>query len=83
MLNDLLLKSVYPTSFDLIYNKLYIMCVICSVIEKDYIESALVVESTISGDTMAIPLRAPLEAFHSFEAIQAMLINANLLAIMF
>tara|TARA_B000000477_G_scaffold122129_1_gene125678 strand:- start:2044 stop:2223 length:180 start_codon:yes stop_codon:yes gene_type:complete len=59
------------------------MCVICSVIEKDYIETALVVESTISGDTMAIPLRAPLEAFHSFEAIQAMLINANLLAIMF
>tara|TARA_B100000927_G_scaffold212206_1_gene172813 strand:+ start:144 stop:323 length:180 start_codon:yes stop_codon:yes gene_type:complete len=59
------------------------MCVICSVIEKDFIESALVVESTISGEAMTIPLRAPLEAFHSFEAIQAMLINANLLAIMF
>ena len=59
------------------------MCVVCNVIEKDYIESALLVESTISGETMAIPLRTPLEVFHSFEAIQSMLINANLLAIMF
>tara|TARA_B100000035_G_scaffold299444_1_gene294138 strand:+ start:176 stop:355 length:180 start_codon:yes stop_codon:yes gene_type:complete len=59
------------------------MCVVCNVIEKDYIESALVVKSTISGDTMAIPVRTPLEAFHSLEAIQSMLINANLLAIMF
>tara|TARA_Y100000992_G_scaffold115252_1_gene75431 strand:- start:1003 stop:1182 length:180 start_codon:yes stop_codon:yes gene_type:complete len=59
------------------------MCVLCNVIEKDFIESALAVQDTITGDTMTIPLRAPLETFHSFEAIQAMLLNANLLAIMF
>ena len=59
------------------------MCVVCNVIEKDFIDSALVVESTISGEAIMIPLRAPLEAFHSFDAIQAMLLNANLLAIMF
>jgi len=59
------------------------MCIVCNVIEKDFIESALAVESTITGEVMAIPLRAPVEAFHSFDAIQAMLLNANLLAIMF
>tara|TARA_Y100001970_G_scaffold259471_1_gene340459 strand:+ start:449 stop:628 length:180 start_codon:yes stop_codon:yes gene_type:complete len=59
------------------------MCIVCNVIEKDFIESALAVESTITGEAMAIPLRAPVEAFHSFDAIQAMLLNANLLAIMF
>ena len=60
-----------------------IMCVVCSVVEKDFIESALAVKSTVTGETMTIPLRAPLEAFHSFEAIESMLLNANLLAIMF
>ena len=59
------------------------MCVICSVIEKDFIESALVVESTITAEAMTIPLRVSVEAFHSFDTIQAMLLNANLLAIMF
>ena len=59
------------------------MCVLCNVIEKDFIESALAVKSTVTGETMTIPLRAPLEAFHSFEAIESMLLNANLLAIMF
>ena len=59
------------------------MCVVCSVVEKDFIEPALAVKSTVTGETMTIPLRAPLEAFHSFEAIESMLLNANLLAIMF
>jgi hypothetical protein len=59
------------------------MCVVCSVVEKDFIESALAVKSTITGESMTIPLRAPLEAFHSFEVIESMLLNANLLAIMF
>jgi hypothetical protein len=59
------------------------MCVVCSVVEKDFIESALAVKSTVTGESMTIPLRAPLEAFHSFEAIESMLLNANLLAIMF
>ena len=59
------------------------MCVVCSVVEKDFIESALAVKSTVTGETMTIPLRAPLEAFHSFEANESMLLNANLLAIMF
>jgi len=46
------------------------MCVVCtSLSQKDSIESALAVKSTINGETMTIPLRAPLEAFHSFEAI--------------
>ena len=59
------------------------MCVLCNVIEKDFIESALAVKSTITGESMTIPLRAPLEVFHSFESIESMLLNANLLAIMF
>tara|TARA_A100001011_G_scaffold36716_1_gene34826 strand:+ start:172 stop:354 length:183 start_codon:yes stop_codon:yes gene_type:complete len=60
------------------------MCVVCtSLSQKDSIESALAVKSTINGETMTIPLRAPLEAFHSFEAIEFMLLNANLIAILF
>ena len=59
------------------------MCVLCNVIEKDFIESALAVQDTITGESMTIPLRAPLEAFHSFEGIQSLLLNANLLAIIF
>ena len=59
------------------------MCILCNVIEKDFIESALAVQSTITGESMTIPLKAPIETFHSFEAIQAMLLNANLLAIIF
>tara|TARA_B100001057_G_C22428492_1_gene786487 strand:+ start:272 stop:451 length:180 start_codon:yes stop_codon:yes gene_type:complete len=59
------------------------MCVVCNVVENDFIESVLAVESTVSGDSMFIPLRTPLEAFHSFDAIQSMLLNANLLAIIF
>ncbi|MGI9572073.1 MAG: hypothetical protein ACR2L5_01985 [Candidatus Actinomarinaceae bacterium] len=59
------------------------MCVLCNVIEKDFIESALAVQDTITGESMTIPLRAPLETFHSFEGIQALLLNANLLAIIF
>ena len=60
------------------------MCVVCtSLSQKDSIESALAVKSTVTGETMTIPLRAPLEAFHSFEAIESMLLNANLLAILF
>ena len=59
------------------------MCVLCSVIEKDFIESALAVQDTITDESMLIPLRAPLETFHSFEGIQSLLLNANLLAIIF
>ena len=59
------------------------MCVLCNVIEKDFTESALAVQDTITGELMTIPLRAPLETFHSFEGIQALLLNANLLAIIF
>ena len=54
-----------------------------NVIEKDFIESALAVQDTITGESMTIPLRAPLETFHSFEGIQSLLLNANLLAIIF
>ena len=59
------------------------MCVVCSVVDKDFIESALSVQNTITGESMTIPLRAPLEALHSFEGIQSLLLNANLLAIIF
>ena len=52
------------------------MCVLCNVIEKDFIESALAVQDTITGESMTIPLRAPLETFHSFEGIQALLLLA-------
>ena len=59
------------------------MCVLCNVIEKDFIESALAVQDTITGESMRIPFRASLETFHSFEGIQSLLLNPNLLAFIF
>ena len=59
------------------------MCVVCNIIDKDYIDAALAVKDTITDEVMTIPLRAPLEAFHTFEGIQSMLLNANLIAIIF
>ena len=59
------------------------MCIVCNVAEKDYVEAALAVQSTLSDQTMTIPLRIPLQSMHTFESIQSMLLNANLLAILF
>jgi len=59
------------------------MCVVCNIIDKDFIESALAVKNTIDDEVMTIPLTAPVETFHTFEGIQSMLLNANLIAIIF
>ena len=60
------------------------MCVVCtSFSQKDYIESALAVESTINGESMLIPLASSVQNFHTIEQIQSLLLNANLIAILF
>jgi|TARA_Y100000996_G_scaffold403214_1_gene375965 hypothetical protein len=59
------------------------MCIVCNVAEKDYVEVALAVQSTLSDQTMTIPLKIPLQSMHTIESIQSMLLNANLLAILF
>ena len=59
------------------------MCVVCNTIQNDVIDTALAVQNTIDGGHMAIPLVNPLEQLHTFEVIQSMLLNANLIAIIF
>ena len=59
------------------------MCIVCNSVEKDYVEAALAVESTAAGETMTIPVTMATNNFRSFEFIQSMLINANLIALIF
>ena len=59
------------------------MCVVCNTIQNDVIDTALAVQDTIDGAHMTIPLVNPLEQLHTFEVIQSMLLNANLIAIIF
>ena len=59
------------------------MCVVCNTIQNDVIDTALAVQDTIDGAHMTIPLVNPLEQLHTFEVIQSMLLNANLIAILF
>ena len=60
------------------------MCVVCtSLSQKDYIESALAVKSTINGEEMTIPLASAIQNYHTIEQIQSMLLNANLIALIF
>ena len=59
------------------------MCIVCNIVEKDYVEAALAVESTVTGEAMTIPVTMATNNFHSFEFIQSMLINANLIALIF
>ena len=60
------------------------MCVVCTNLsQNDYIESALAVKSTINGETMTIPLASAAQNFHTIEQIQSLLLNANLIAILF
>ena len=33
-----------------------IMCIVCNVVDKDYVEAAIAVKSTVSADFMTIPL---------------------------
>ena len=60
------------------------MCVVCTNLsQNDYIESALAVKSTINSETMTIPLASAVQNFHTIEQIQSLLLNANLIAILF
>ena len=59
------------------------MCVVCNTIQNDVIDTAIAVQDTIDGAHMTIPLVNPLEQLHTFEVIQSMLLNANLIALIF
>ena len=60
------------------------MCVVCTNLsQNDYIESALAVNSTINGESMIIQLASAVQNYHNFEQIQSLLLNANLIAILF
>ncbi len=59
------------------------MCVLCNTFQKDIVETALAVQNTIDGDHMTIPLVIPVEQLHTFESIQSLLLNANLIALIF
>ena len=59
------------------------MCFVCNLTENDIVEAALAVQSTVDGEYMTIPLRTTAEQIHSFEIIQSMLLNANLIALIF
>jgi hypothetical protein len=59
------------------------MCFICNLTENDIVETALAVQNTVNGEYMTIPLKTSVEQIHSFEVIQSMLLNANLIALIF
>jgi len=59
------------------------MCVLCNLTQNDIVEAALAVQSTVDGEYMTIPLRTTAEQIHSFDIIQSMLLNANLIALIF
>lgn len=59
------------------------MCIVCNITQNDYIETALALEDVITGSYMTIPLTTTPENIHSFEVIQSMLLNANLIALIF
>ena len=60
------------------------MCVLCAnLTQNDYIDSALAVQNTVDSGYMTIPLRTSVESIHTFDAIQSMLLNANLIALIF
>ena len=62
-----------------------IMCVVCNVVDKDYVEAAIAVKSTVTTDFMTIPLNVSPTFFHNItlEMIQSYLLNANLIALIF
>tara|TARA_B000000532_G_scaffold207750_1_gene176058 strand:+ start:412 stop:591 length:180 start_codon:yes stop_codon:yes gene_type:complete len=59
------------------------MCVLCNLTQNDIVEAALAVQSTVDGEYMTIPLKTTAEQIHSFDVIQSMLLNANLIALIF
>ena len=59
------------------------MCIVCNITQNEFIETALAVENVFDGEYMTIPLTTTPEQIHSFEAIQSMLLNANLIALIF
>ncbi len=59
------------------------MCVLCNLTQNDIVEAALAVQSTVDGEYMTIPLKTTVEQIHSFDVIQSMLLNANLIALIF
>ena len=59
------------------------MCVLCNLSQNDIVEAALAVQSTVDGEYMTIPLKTTAEQIHSFDVIQSMLLNANLIALIF
>ena len=59
------------------------MCVLCNTIQNDVVETALAVQNTIDGDYMTIPLVSAVEQLHTFDGIQSLLLNANLIALIF
>ncbi len=59
------------------------MCIVCNITQNEFIETALAVENVFDGEYMTIPLMTTPEQIHSFEVIQSMLLNANLIALIF
>ena len=59
------------------------MCVLCNLSQNDIVEAALAVQSTVNDEYMTIPLKTTAEQIHSFDVIQSMLLNANLIALIF
>ena len=59
------------------------MCVLCNLTQNDIVEAALAVQSTVNDEYMTIPLKTTAEQIHSFDVIQSMLLNANLISLIF
>jgi len=59
------------------------MCILCNLTQNDIVEAALAVQDTVDGNHMTIPIRTAIEQLHTFDAIQSMLLNANLIALIF
>ena len=59
------------------------MCVLCNLTQNDIVEAALAVQNTFNGEYMTIPIRTSVEQLHTFDAIQTLLLNANLIALIF
>lgn len=61
------------------------MCVICNVVDRDYVETALAVKSTVSEEFMNIPMNVSPQFFHNItiDMLQSYLLNANIIALIF
>ena len=61
------------------------MCVICNVVDKDYVETALAVKSTVSEEFMTIPMSVSPQFFSNItiDMLQSYLLNANIIALIF